>query len=139
MTAREYLGQLKTLARNIDILYEEIARDRSKLESVTVEIKPDKVQTSKGGDRFADAIARLADKDLQRRDMILVYESLRDRIIDQILDVPNDLQGRVLYQRYVKFRSWASIAKSLNYSEAHLRRIHVQALATFTELFGPRF
>lgn len=138
MTAKEYLGQLKTLARNIDILYENIERDRARLESVTISLKPDKVQTSVSGDKFGDAIARLADKDLQRRDMVVIYEGMRDRIIDQIMEVPS-LQGTLLYEHYVKFKPWHVIAAELHYSESHVYNQHLLALQTFDKLYGPFF
>lgn len=137
MTAKQYLQQLSRIQRDIDILEEAVARDRARLESTTVPLKPDRVQSSSKGDAFADAIARLADKDMQRRDLILIYEGLYDRIVDQILGIPNDLQGRVLYEYYVKKKLWKTIADEQHYTVPYLGVIHKKALATFEAMYGP--
>lgn len=145
MTAKQYLAQLAKLKVNIGILQEAIIRERSKLESTSVPLKPDKVQSSQHGDVFADAIARLADKDMQRQEMMLIYEMLYDQIVDQILDIPDSLESLVLYQRYVKttpdglFRPWKVISDEQHYSIQYLARVHKEALVTFTKLYGPNF
>lgn len=137
MTAREYLAQLRRLQRNISILHEEIERYRARLESTSAPLKPDKVQSSIKGDRFADAIAELADADLQRQELCLIYEALRDRIVKQILDVPVELWEAILYQYYVKGLSLQRIAELEHYSYAYVRQMHRSALMFFELQYGP--
>ena len=91
----------------------------------------DKVQTSPGGDRFADMIASLADRELYLAEMIDIYRALRDKIVDQIMDLDDAVQADVLYQRYVQGRQWQEIADATHYSIQRVFQIHGNALVAF--------
>lgn len=132
MTAKQYLRQLSKLQQRINILKDEIAERRTRLESTTAPVLGDRVQTSPGGDRFADAIAILADKDLQRQELVWIYENMRDKIVDQILELDNEIQQKVLYERYVHNRMLKSIATEMHYSYDRVCHIHGEALISFT-------
>lgn len=139
MTAKEYLLQLPKMQKNIDILYEDIEMRRARLESVTIPIKPDKVQTSRSGDRFADAIAAMADMEVQRRELILVYQAMIDKVTDQVLKLPNELYSDILYERYIRRRPWKTVAAKLHYSYANIMVLHVKAVQAFDAEYGPDF
>lgn len=131
MTAKQYLRQLSKLQQRINILKDEIDERRTRLESTTAPVLGDRVQTSPGGDRFADAIAILADKDLQRQNLIWIYEQQRDDIVDQILELDNVTQQKVLYERYVRERYLKDIARDMCYSYDRICHIHGEALISF--------
>lgn len=131
MTAKQYLRQLSKLQHRINILKEEIDERRTRLESSAAPELGDRVQSTPNSDRFAEAIAILADKDLQRQEFIYIYEQMRDTIVDQILELENDLQARVLYERYVRCQYWDAIAEELHYSRQHICRVHGSALIEF--------
>lgn len=133
MTVKQYLRQLSKLQTNIDILSSELEERRTRLESTAAPPLGDKVQTSPGGDRFADAIAAMADKDIQRRELIYIYEELRARIVDQILALDNELQQRVLYERYVHGKQLRVIALELHYSYDRICHVHGEALISFAK------
>lgn len=136
MTAKEYLRQLPQLQLKIDILNEEIEKRRAKLTSTTIAISSDKVQTSSPGDRFADMIVALADKELQQEDLVLSCQALRDRIVSQILELNNAAQSRVLYERYVQGRRWEQISDDMHYSLQRVFQIHGNALTAFSEKYA---
>lgn len=131
MTVKQYLRQLSKLQQRINILKDEIDERRTRLESTTAPVLGDRVQTSPGGDRFADAIAILADKDLQRQELVWIYENMRDKIVDQILELENTTQQKVLYERYVRERYLKDIAKDMCYSYDRICHIHGEALISF--------
>lgn len=135
MTPKQFLGQLRKIAANIEVLQEELTRLRSRLESTTVQLSTDRVQTSQTGDRFADAIADLADKELYYMDMVEEYERLRQRIVDLILGMDNPIHVQVLYGRYVKGRSLSAIANELAYSYDRIKHVHGEALQAFDEKY----
>ncbi len=135
MTAKQYLRQLSKLQQRINILKDEIDERRTRLESTTAPVLGDRVQTSPGGDRFADAIAILADKDLQRQELVWIYENMRDKIVDQILELENVSQSKVLYERYVHCKRWETIADEMYYSLQHIFHIHGAALVAFYEKY----
>lgn len=132
MTAKQYLLQLPKLELNIKLLEAEIEERRTRLTSTSAPKLGDKVQSSPDGDAFATAIAILADKDLQRRELILTYEVMRDKIVDQILDIEDEAQSRVLYERYVKRKRWDRIAEEMHFSIQRIFQIHGNALVNFS-------
>jgi hypothetical protein len=135
MTPKQFLGQLRKIAANIEVLQEELTRLRSRVESTTVQLSADRVQTSPTGDRFADAIADLADKELYYMDMVEEYERLRQRIVDLMLGMDNPIHVQVLYGRYVKGRSLSAIANDLAYSYDRIKHVHGEALQAFDEKY----
>jgi len=135
MTAKQYLRQLSKLQHRIDILKDEIDERRTRLESSAAPELGDKVQSSPNSDRFAEAIAILADKDLQRQELIYIYEQMRDKIVDQILELENDQYSKVLYERYVRCKRWDLIADEMHYSIQRVFQLHGNALVTFSQKF----
>lgn len=132
MTAKQYLLQLPKLELNIKLLEAEIEERRTRLTSTSAPKLGDKVQSSTNGDAFATAIAILADKDLQRQEMIITYEVMRDKIVDQILELEDATQSKVLYERYVKRKRWALIAEEMHFSIQRIFQIHGNALVNFS-------
>lgn len=131
MTTKQYLLQLPKLQMRIKILQEEIETRRTALTSTTAPVLGDRVQTSPGGDKFADMIARLADKEIQLKDMTDIYVEMRDKIVLQILGLDNELYMRILYDRYVKGKLLRTIAKDMCYSYDWVRHAHGYALQSF--------
>lgn len=135
MTVKQYLRQLARLQLNIAILTEELEERRTRLTSTAAPVLGDKVQSSPRGDSFAAAMAALVDKDLQRQELVYIYEQERDRIVAQIMGLPNPLQARVLYDRYVQNRTLVQIADDTHYSYTRICHVHGQALADFFRLY----
>lgn len=131
MTAKQYLRQLARLAQHIKILSDELEERRERLTSAAMPPLGEKVQTTPHGDKFADMIAALADKDLQRQEQIYCYEQLRDDIIDEILGLDNDVHQAILYRRYVQQEPLRQIAEELHYEYKYLCRLHGLALINF--------
>jgi DNA-directed RNA polymerase specialized sigma subunit len=135
MTAKQYLRQLARLQLNIKILTEELEERRTRLTSTAAPVLGDKVQSTPKGDAFAAAMAAIADKDIQRQELVFIYEQQRDRIVGQIIELPNPLQARVLYDRYVQNRTLVQIADATHYSYTRICHVHGQALADFFRLY----
>ena len=131
MTAKQYLRQLSKIEFNIRLLTEEVEERRTRLTSTAAPILGDKVQSSPRGDAFAAAMAALADKDIQRQQMIWIYEQLRDEITDRILGMEDAAQAQVLYERYVKHKRWDVIAEEMHYTVQRIFQIHGNALVAF--------
>lgn len=135
MTAKQYLRQLTKLELNIRILTDELEERRTRLTSTAAPVLGDKVQSTPKGDAFAAAMAAIADKDIQRQELVFIYEQQRDRIVGQIIELPNPLQARVLYDRYVRNRTLVQIADATHYSYTRICHVHGQALADFFRLY----
>lgn len=139
MTVKQYLRQLARLAQHINILTDEVEERRTRLTSAAMPSLGEKVQSSPQGDRFADMIAALADKDLQRQEQIYCYEVIRDRIVDEILGLDNDVHQAILYRRYVRQESLRQIAAELHYEYKYLCRLHGLALINFRMTYSDKF
>lgn len=137
MTAKQYLQQLARLQTNIKILQDEIEERRTRLTSTTMPLG-EKVQSSPSGDRFADMIASLADRDLFCQGLICDYEDMRDRIVEEITGLENEQEITVLYERYVRGKYWDRIASEMHYSKQHIFRIHGRALVSFAKKYPQR-
>ena len=135
MTAKQYLRQLTKLELNIMVLTEELEERRTRLTSTAAPQLGEKVQSSPKGDVFASMMAALADKELQRAELIYAYERQRDIIVEQILGMENATQSTVLYMRYVKHNSLGDIAKALIYSYDRICHIHGEALMAFSKQY----
>lgn len=135
MTAKQYLRQLTKLELNITILTEELEERRTRLTSTAAPPLGDKVQSSPKGDVFASMMAALADKELQRAELIYAYERQRDTIVEQILGMENATQSTVLYMRYVQRKSLGEIATVLIYSYDRICHIHGEALLAFSKQY----
>lgn len=135
MTAKQYLRQIRKLQRNIDILTEEIEERRAKLTSTSSPVLGDRVQTSPGGDRFADLIAALADKELEQEELVYKYQIMRLTMIEQITSLDTDVQVAVLRGRYLQGKALRRIAEEMHYSYDRICHIHGEALAAFAAKF----
>lgn len=135
MTAKQYLRQLSKIELNIRILTDELEERRTRLTSTAAPPLGDKVQSSPRGDAFAAALAALADKDLQRRDLIFIYEQQRDTIVDQIIGLDNAMQSQVLYERYIQGKRWDVIAAEMHYTMQRIFQIHGNALVEFAKKY----
>ena len=131
MTARQYLLQLKTLTEKLWILHEEIERRRARLESTTIPLKQDRVQSSSKGDSMADGVAALADKELLYEDRLDYYERLRAEIVEQILALDHPVYSGGLYRVYVEQKPRSTIAAELHYTENYISILHGRALEIF--------
>ena len=80
--------------------------------------------------------------DMMKKIGMLEYSELR-RLIDEtkakietadvetlrtINEIESNLQKTILVERYINLASWESIAKRVDYSAAHVQRLHGQAL-----------
>lgn len=131
MTAKQYLRQLWRLQQNIRILTEEIEERRTQLTSTAVPTLGDKVQTSPGGDKFADMIAALADKEVYQEQLLYEYNLMRAEILGQIMALDNEMHVEVLRSRYLLRKQLKQIAKETNYSYDRICHIHGEALLAF--------
>ena len=137
MTTRQYLQQIITLDRKIRLLTEEIEERKTRLENTTIKLNPDRVQNSIKGDYFGDAIAVIADKEMQLEDLRYIYERMRERIVRQVLELDgSDLHRDLLYRRYVQGEPYAAIARELHYSVSWVKAQHTRAVNNFAKQYN---
>lgn len=138
MTAKQYLSRLSKIQLHIEKLTAEVEAMRTRLESPFMLNTSEKVQSSIGGDRFAELVATIVDAEQKRQEELLRYQVMRDRIVDQILALDNEQQARLLYDHYVVCKPLTDIAEEYHYNYYWVCHLHGLALQSFTEKYKDR-
>lgn len=88
-------------------------------------------------DKTGRLAVQLADMKLKHETLIINAFVIREQIEDVIRSVPDPLQSRLLYMRYVTGDDWQTIADALGFEETYTRgRFHDKALRS-AEVFIP--
>lgn len=135
MNAKEYLRQIKRYENSIRTMKQELLRLRISLESAGgSKIKAAVVQY-KPGDAIENGLARIDELEQKIQKKIIEYESTRERIVEEILSLPDPVQAKTLYMVYVEGLPIWKIAQRIKYSDRQVKRIHGRALKSFYSMF----
>ena len=126
MTARDFLGQMRTLDKRIEQRLEELARLKSQLTRATALIS----DMPRGGGRtdWTDTLAHAMELEERLADDVsdmIATKSLIRNAIDQVEDGRYRL---LLEKRYIIGKSWRAIAREMNYDESWIYVMHQRAL-----------
>jgi len=129
MTAKQYLNQIYTFDRLIEIQNEKIEQLRTRAEGSAVRYDRDKVQTSGSQDPLGDASVNLM-AEMRKRDM---YIARRKAITDKIesLAFTDNSSYLVLAKRYILKKSDKEIAFEMDYTLRHVSRLFSRAFKVF--------
>lgn len=137
MTAKEYLKQYEHAARRA-----ERYRDVYETELLTV----DAVRSLSDNDGMPhgsgiskpteDKAIRLADKALKWQQAALDAIEAKNEVFSVICDIP-DIEGDVLYERYINLRKWEEICVLLHYSWKGIHLVHRRALNIVESRINP--
>ena len=97
----------------------------------SLNLNPDKVQTSKSGSIMEDSIIRLVELENQIRRLVVQYEVKRARIITKIQKLDNVQHIDILHKRYVEGMSFKQIAQNMNISESYAPHLLTKALKEY--------
>ena len=127
---KEFLNRYKNAVRKYESLVEQEYALRQEIEGS----KPIEYSDMPKGNRQTD----LSDY-MVRLDKVLTkiqtrkeeMQNIRLEIEEKITDLPDGIQSKVLYLRYISFKSWEDICVDLGYSWRQIHRIHAAALRNF--------
>lgn len=134
MTAKEYLSKLKILDAEINRKLEKISALRASLTSIpAVNTTEERVKggNAAGDARFVRTLAEIDELESEVNDKIDKLVDERYEIINKIYQLDNDLHIKVLYKRYVEFKSLNEIADDIKRSYRYVLRVHKEALKKF--------
>ena len=135
MTAKAYLRQLKQLENAVFTMREELERLRSKAESPEgTKYTAARVMYSTG-DALENLVVKLTMLENALLEKMAEYEEKRQRIVGEILSLPEESHSKVLYAIYVEGLPLWKTAKRMHYSRSHINRVHGKALANFYNRF----
>lgn len=138
MTAKEYLRQYeyaKRRAARYRDMYENELRQIDAVRSLSDnDGMPHGSNISKPTE---DKAIRLADKALRWQQAELDAIAIGDKVFATISDIP-DIEGDVLYLRYIKLRKWEEICVELHYSWNGIHKVHRRALSIVDGIISNR-
>lgn len=128
MTAKEYLQQAYIIDRKIKLDTEKLEAARSALYGKTVRYDRDGSKPIPYGNSTENAVLRVLELE-ERLDIEIDRLTEKRQEIEQAVNaIPDEVQREVLTRRYLLYQKWEVIAKEMNYSERHIRRLHGHAL-----------
>lgn len=135
MKAKEYLQQLQRLDTVINQKIKEVHDLRLQAQSTGgIDYSKERVQTSPSGDApFVKPICRIIDLEAEINAEIDRFVDEKHKIINQIQDLKNSDYIRLLFKRYVEFKSLERICVEMNFSYDYIKHLHGYALKDFED------
>lgn len=135
MTAKEYLRRLKWADYGIQARMEELERMKEEQTYISsINYTAERVQTSPKNEMFPQSDKKL-DLEMRIKRGIRDLQILRERILTEIADLENANHAKLLYERYVNYRSFEEIACMMNYSYVRITHMHGEALQAFADKY----
>lgn len=127
LKAKEYLMQIQKLNKIIDCKLAEIEALRCRAESITIALKPDKIQTSGTTDAISECVAQIIVLEAEiKKSVQQSMELIRE--CAQIIDTLEADYSLILYKRYFQNEKWEQIAYEMNISYQWVCVLHGRAL-----------
>lgn len=136
MTAKEYLKQYEYAQKKANRFREEYETELLKVDAVRSLSDNDGMPHGSGISKPTENKAiRLADKALRWKQAELDAIEIRQEVFETIADIP-DIEGDVLYQRYINLHKWEEICVLLNYSWHGIHGVHRRALTIVDDIIN---
>ena len=142
MTAKQYLSRIRLLDIKISNKIQELKELRQKVDGLSsVTLVADRGQTSHEHDRISKDIGEILELEARIVRQMKELEILKHKIINEIGELKNPLFVKILFERYVKYKSLEAISVEINYSYRQTKRLHGYALLEFERcpLMSPLF
>ena len=135
MKAKEYLQQLQRLDTVINQKIKEVHDLRLQVQSTGgLDYSKERVQSSPSGDApFVKPICRIIDLEAEINAEINRFVDEKHKIINQIQGLKNSDYIRLLFKRYVEFKSLERICVEMNFSYDYIKHLHGYALKDFED------
>lgn len=131
MTPKEYLNQIRCLDEKLRHRKQQIEEIRTKCESISgIDYSKDRVQTSNGNGQ-EKILVKYLDMVKELEADLLLFRIKQTNIIREIEELSDERYMRLLYSRYVQYKSLEQIAVEMNYNYFYIKHIHGEALEQF--------
>ena len=136
MEPKEYLRQIELLDTKINQLIREKDAAASLYGVSGTDYSRERVQSSPlASAPFTRAVHKKIMLEAEIDRLIDKYVDLKRLIISQIQQLDDVRFTKLLYARYVEFKRLDTIAAEMNYTYAHIKRVHGWALSAFGQKF----
>lgn len=131
MTAKEYLNQLTSIEKLIQVKTTERERLMALATKVTSALNDCKVETSPDNTKTQNIIIKMAELREEIEEQASRYTSLYRKIEKEIDSIEDDRYKLLLIMRYMKGASFSDIADKLGYEKRWTLVLHKRALQDF--------
>ena len=131
MTAKEYLNQLISIERLIQLKTTERERLMALATKATSALNDCKVETSPDNTKTQNIIIKMAELREEIEEQASRYTALYRKIEEEIDDIEDDRYKILLMMRYMKGASFSDIADKLGYEKRWTLVLHKRALQDF--------
>ena len=131
MTAKEYLNQLMSIEKLIQVKITERERLMALATKVTSALNDCKVEASPDNTKTQNIIIKMAELREEIEEQASRYTSLYRKIEEEIDDIEDDRYKLRLMMRYMKGASFSDIADKLGYEKRWTLVLHKRALQDF--------
>lgn len=131
MTAKEYLNQLMSIEKLIQVKTTERERLMALATKVTSALNDCKVETSPDNTKTQNIIIKMAELREEIEEQASRYTALYRKIEEEIDDIEDDRYKLLLIMRYMKGASFSDIADKLGYEKRWTLVLHKRALQDF--------
>lgn len=128
MTAKEFLKQYEEAERIAKRMKIEYDQELLQIDSIKSPMDTDGTPHGSGVSKIVEQRAiRLSDKALRYKVAQLEALKKRQQVFNAICTVP-DIEGQILYERYINLKKWEDVADSVHMSIRHVHNLHGKAL-----------
>lgn len=131
MTAKEYLNQLMSIEKLIQLKTTERERLMALATKVTSALSDCKVETSPDNTKTQNIIIKMTELREEIEEQASRYTALYRKIEKEIDDIEDDRYKLLLIMRYMKGASFSDIADKLGYEKRWTLVLHKRALQDF--------
>lgn len=131
MTAKEYLNQLISIEKLIQVKTTERERLMALATKVTSALNDCKVETSPDNRKMQNIIIKMEELREEIEEQASRYTTLYRKIEEEIEDIEDDRYKLLLIMRYMKGASFSDIADKLGYEKRWTLVLHKRALQDF--------
>lgn len=135
MTAKEYLNQLTSIEKLIQVKTTERERLMALATKVTSALSDCKVETSPDNTKIQNIIIKMAELREEIEEQASRYTTLYRKIEEEIDDIEDDRYKILLIMRYMKGASFSDIADKLGYEKRWTLVLHKRALQDFEKRY----
>ena len=132
MTAKQYLGRVRRVDREISALLRMVEKTRESVTSITQKYDSDGAQSTKDPHKF-DKLAELESLVDEKVDQLV---DLKAEVLNTIMQLKDRRHREVLIDYYLNMMTWEQVAVDCNYSYQHTHRIHGRALQELQKILN---
>ena len=134
MTGKEYLCAVQDKDKDITAQKEYIEALRSVLESISVNMNGERVQSTSDPDKFGKVFAQIDEEEQKLLKMERDFVLYKIGAITAIKQIQTEKYRVLLYERYINYKSFKVIAGLMNYSYDYVLELHGDAISEFVKM-----